>query len=653
MFALDDLFKDLSKEGPAIVSPLVSVVIPCFNLGDYVEQAVSSVLHQTLKNIEVIVVEGGSTDGQTRQRVEEMAANPDSRLRVFFRHGEHLAGDNRNFGIERASGRYVCCLDADDWIDSSYLEAAVFLAEFFDYDLVSCSLQEFGASNGVWMVEDPSWPQILRRNQVSTAALFRRDLWECLGGYRDWDKGKDHLPEDWDYWIRAVAAGFRGKAIRDTLLHYRVRPDSLSRSSAATKEDLARRMAEVHRDLTTLEAPPPRPLAPFPRAAWACLQAPQARTAMLVVPYFIAVGGAERIFRMLLEEWSRRGFRTLVVATLKPSPKVADGLDSLRNITPHVYSLPNLFPDEPHQQAAFLYFLFRRYGPELVFTAGSDFFYELMPELHEHFPGLAVVDQLFNDKVHLPTNRAFASYIGCTCVPEQGFAAKLIEEYGERPDRVAVVPHGIRIPVTGPSLPPPGWPAEFDGKPVVGFFGRLSPEKAPVDFVQIAAKVAKARPDARFVMTGDGPEKEAVLRALVKSRLGRAFCFAGLVENVHDWMASCSMAVLPSRLDGMPLAVLEAMALGIPVVASRVGSVPEMVKDGVTGVLCKPGDPGAFAAAICRLLGEAHLREAMGRAAKERVQQEFLDTIMLDRYFAVFERLTSKKTAGTGPRAGM
>ena len=113
--------------------PLVSVIIHCFNYGNYIIDAVESILAQTLKNVEIIVVEGGSTDVATVETVRGILR---PRTTVLFREGRHLVGDNRNYGIAKAKGRYICCLDADDTLDPTYLEKAVFHLETYGYDIV-------------------------------------------------------------------------------------------------------------------------------------------------------------------------------------------------------------------------------------------------------------------------------------------------------------------------------------------------------------------------------------------------------------------------------------------------------------------------------------------------------------------------------------
>ena len=160
-------------------------------------------------------------------------------------------GDNKNFGISLAHGRYICCLDEDDMLGPVYLEVAVFLAEVYGYELVYPSLKAFGNpgvkwaygdSNLHWLVVDPSFPEILSENQVPNCALFRRSAWAHVGGYRDFGTFENYVHEDWDFWIRLVGHGFRGISIRELLHLYRVTETGMT---ATYKPNLARQREQL------------------------------------------------------------------------------------------------------------------------------------------------------------------------------------------------------------------------------------------------------------------------------------------------------------------------------------------------------------------------------------------------------------------------
>ena len=132
--------------------PLVSIIIPCFNDGRYVGEAVASALAQTFRDIEIIVVDGGSTDGTTPAIV---AALESPRVRVLIRtDGRHYVGDNRNFGIADTKSRYICCLDSDDRLEPTYIEKVLFQLEYRAYDVGSSSMRMFGAEQGEWRVPE-------------------------------------------------------------------------------------------------------------------------------------------------------------------------------------------------------------------------------------------------------------------------------------------------------------------------------------------------------------------------------------------------------------------------------------------------------------------------------------------------------------------
>lgn len=207
-----------TRQGDAL--PSVTVVIPCYNYGRYVTEAVDSALAQTYPALDVIVVDGGS-DAETLAVLGSLHRD---RTRILLREGRHLVGSNRNFGIAATNSRYVCCLDADDALEPTYIEKAVFFLERCRYDIVSSQFHGFGAR-----VSRPRWPlsrrptleQLLSFNQVLTAAVFRRDNWEKAGGFHDFGLGADYVYEDWNFWVRQAAQGARILTMDERLFRYR------------------------------------------------------------------------------------------------------------------------------------------------------------------------------------------------------------------------------------------------------------------------------------------------------------------------------------------------------------------------------------------------------------------------------------------------
>ena len=455
-------------------APLVSVVIPCFNYGQYVGQAIHSVLSQTFTNLEIIVVEGGSTDGTTPDVLRDLERKGLPRTRFVYRAEEHLAGDNRNWGIGLARGRYICCLDADDLIKPIYLEIAVFLAEFYGYDFVYPSVRCIGESDSHWLLRDPTWPGITDGNQISTVAMFRRAAWERVGGFRDWGKGEQYVPEDWDFWVRLVGTGFRGKSIGESLMLYRVHGGGLWTTCGLALE----------RQHHTIRAANPRffvnrfvpAAASLDRAAtsWDNLIEPAgSHPPILFALPFIITGGAEKLFETLVRSLIRRGYKVIVITTLVLAETIPDCKESFEAVTPYLYALPRVLQNQEDRWKDFLFYLLRRHQIGTILIAGCDFVYRLLPEIDSEFPHIAILDQLFNGEVYYHTNRHYAEYIDATLVPFPSLADKLISEGGEQAGKVFLIPHGIDIEemaaAPDTTFEASGLPQHFRGKFLVSF----------------------------------------------------------------------------------------------------------------------------------------------------------------------------------------
>jgi glycosyltransferase involved in cell wall biosynthesis len=645
LFATETAPRTESTDGP-----LVSVVIPCFNYGQYVEQAIHSVLSQTFTNLEIIVVEGGSTDGTAPDVLRALEQSGLPRTRFVYRTESHLVGDNRNFGIGLARGRYVCCLDADDLIKPTYVEIAVFLAEFGGYDMVYPSVSCFEGSDFCWLLCDPTWPEIADSNQASTVAMFRKAAWERVGGFRDWGKGDRHVPEDWEFWVRLIGHGFRGKSIREPLMLYRVHHGGLWGTCELPVEQQRQAIREANPQLfVNRSLPATQSLARPVPSRDRLIEPAGSHLSILIALPFITIGGAEKLFATLARSLVGRGYKVVVITTLVLAKTIRDCTGSFEEVTPYLYPLPRLLQNQEECWADFLFYLLKRHGIGTILIAGCDFVYRLLPEIAREFPEIAVLDQLFNDEVHYPTNRHYSPYIDTTLVPSQALADKLISEAGEQADKVCVIPHGIDIEqMTAPdaTFDSSGLPESFRGKFLVSFFGRLSAEKSPADFVEIARRL-RSYDEIRFLMTGEGQERASVLALIEKSKLQDRIHVPGFVDNVRDLMALSDVVVVPSSVDGMPLVVFEAQAFSKPVVASAVGSIPHVIADGRTGFLCKPGNVKAFAARILELWRSPELCRAMGDAARIWVCANHSAESMTARYVKALDEARSRRQRGT------
>lgn len=201
--------------------PKVSVIIPCYNQGAYLTEAVDSVLAQTFQDFEILIVDDGSTEPETINVLRDVAW---PKTQVVRTENQGLSAA-RNNGIRDATGVYILPLDADDKIGPGYLEEAVSILDRHpEIGVVYCEAAYFGIREGRWPLPDYSPDQLLNHNVIFCSALFRRRDWEKVGGF---NVNMVYGWEDWDFWLALVQLGVKVYRIPKVHFFYRIREASM------------------------------------------------------------------------------------------------------------------------------------------------------------------------------------------------------------------------------------------------------------------------------------------------------------------------------------------------------------------------------------------------------------------------------------------
>lgn len=215
------------------------------------------------------------------------------------------------------------------------------------------------------------------------------------------------------------------------------------------------------------------------------------------------------------------------------------------------------------------------------------------------------------------------------------------------PERVRVIYNGVDLARFDAATPAPlGLPP---GAVAIGYVGSFEPRKGLPDLAEAWPRVAAALPHAHLVLVGEGTHGP-----LLRERLADAprVHFLGRRSDVPAVMRSLDLLVLPSYVEGAPNVVLEAMAAGIPAVATAVSGTPELVRDGETGRLVAPRDPDGLARALVEVAGDAGLRARMGRAGRQRAENGFTLDGMIGRYEALLAELAAARPGGARSEPG-
>ena len=225
----------------------VSVIMPCYNDGQYIEEALYSLRAQTYLNWELIVIDDGSDEPETLRVLEQLEEMPYVRLL----HTNHVRpAGARNAGIRAARGTYILPLDADDTIEPTYMEKAVrILNENPSVGVVYCRADLFGEQSGPWYLPDYSLRAMLQDNIVFVTSMFRREDWERVGGF---NTNMHAGMEDYDFWLSILELDREVVQIPEVLFHYRIKPKSRTTGFQDSVEQIKETYHTLYRNHTAL-----------------------------------------------------------------------------------------------------------------------------------------------------------------------------------------------------------------------------------------------------------------------------------------------------------------------------------------------------------------------------------------------------------------
>ena len=219
----------------------VSIVIPCYNAGEFLAETVQSALAQTYADIEVVIVDDGSLDPAT-QFLLDQASWPRTRIIRQANAGPAAA---RNRAVQEATGAYILPLDADDTIEPEYVAKAVAVLDARpEVGVVYCKATKFGAEQGPWSLPDYALRELVIDNVIFVTALYRKVDWFAVGGYNERLR---HGVEDYEFWVKIVHLGREVVQLDEYLFNYRIQQKSRTTSFQDGRANVVATYAEIFR----------------------------------------------------------------------------------------------------------------------------------------------------------------------------------------------------------------------------------------------------------------------------------------------------------------------------------------------------------------------------------------------------------------------
>lgn len=178
----------------------------------------------------------------------------------------------------------------------------------------------------------------------------------------------------------------------------------------------------------------------------------------------------------------------------------------------------------------------------------------------------------------------------------------------------------------------------------IGIVGRLSEEKRHADLLEALFLLSKKYPGINLLIVGDGPLQSQLEDLTIRLKIESKVKFTGFKKDIPKYLNLMDIFVLPSRTEGTPLSIMEAMACGLPIVASRVGGIPMIVKNKVTGILFDPGNVRQLTSALERLIEDPEIRKTLGENGRKRIYDSLHPDRFIDRHFQLYRDLLDQKT---------
>ncbi|NEN84310.1 glycosyltransferase [Paenibacillus elgii] len=654
-------------------SPLVSVVIPCFNYGNYIKETIDSVLSSYYNNIEIIVVNDGSTDQDTIEVLQQLELN--TKLKIIHQDNKGLPAA-RNTGIRESLGEYILPLDADDLIQPSFITKGVWLLEKestigFVYSLV----QLFGEVNELWITESFDPDILLHHNYIPATALYRKKMWEQIGGY---DESMTIGYEDWEFWIRSFSFGWKGRRINEALFLYRKHGVSMLSDSRLRHNEIVSYIKEKHTNLYTfkwqyklynkyvlrksykiifrvlqffksflrknkflkkLKKANIKPLNITINKSYnkkiLYISGNQDKIQVVFILPWLKVGGVEKVFLDLFKNIDRSRFSITLMTSIKD---VNEWEYKFKEVVDQIFHLA-AFTNDENEMVQFLLDYVSVNEVQCIHISNTQFGYRVSGMLRSSFPNIKLLDTLHMEEPYEPWDyfrfsQSFSMNFHKRVVITNFLSERLVGYYKESANKVVVIENGISMQDDNFST------SNTKEKKYIVFVGRLVKQKQPLLFIDIAHKVLEMFPETRFLLIGDGPLYKKAKEKIERLGLTNSITLMGYQEKVKQLLLEkASIFIAPSLMEGLPIVGIEAMASKAAVVASDVRGWSDLISTGINGFLVAQDDIHAYAEIITKLMNDDELKQKIVSNAFQTVMEKYTAESMSRKYQDVYDKL--------------
>ncbi len=590
----------------------VAVIIPCYNQGRYLPEAVASVAAQTYRDLEVVIVNDGSNDNTSAVARELMARHPELAIRLIEQENRGLPAA-RNAGIAACRGDYWLPLDADDRIAATFIEKCLkALDSLPEAGFAYTDIQHFGDLDTVFRLPPFDAEAMVHRHNIGcVCSLVRRKAWEAVGGY---DPTMTEGYEDWDFWVGCIEKGWSGVHIPGPLFFYRKRGGSMLTEARRHHDVLFARIVFNHPCLYRVEQleAAARTIREDVAGRVETVQAPGAfdRGRKLAVTYLIhsilgVTGGNQTLVRHA-NALVARGHRVSIV-TYSERPAWHD-------IRAEVIRVPTGEPMADHvppsDAVIATYFLNAR---ELVRVDAPVKVYFAQGDQYVFGDPLAIQDTADGEKKERMMRACAESYTlsGVRLLANSHHLAATVQRrYGRMADAILApgVNRSVFRPLEKPAPPP--WRVLVVGPDARGTAAEPLTFKGIGDIRKALDLLKKSDPAIHLVRMSNTP-------ADIFKGYPCEFCFKPANRRKTEIYGKAHVLIYASHYDSCPLPPLEAMAAGAAVICTATAGAMEYCRHGENALLVPVASPEGIVDALRRLLADPELFHRLVEGGKK------------------------------------
>lgn len=593
-FAMEPGIKKYNNRDYVDKAPLISVIVPYYNSEKYIEQTVISILNQTFPYYEILIIDDGSTDEKSLNKLEEIQ-NLDRRIKVFHKKNEGLA-TTRDFGAGKSASscQYLMFLDDDDLIEPTFLECAYWTLETNKEATWAYSDSVgFGTMQYTWNKYFNS-EKLKKENELISEALVRKSDFFMVNGYNLKEKS---VNEDWNFWLKLMAKekfpvhmSFYGQWYR------RKETGELQRSKENRKKSIEiinQTANQVTKEIKAIQYPRYQYNYDLIQDEIEEIVVPEQKNKdnkinlLFIVPWLIT-GGAD-LFNLNLVKGLNQDRYSITIVTTEPNKNVLRQHFE-ENENTKVYDLTS-FLDQKYWPA-FINYIIKKENINVIMNSNSKFGYSILPYLKANYPQIPIIDYVHMEEWY-NRNGGYSRYstmnrsiLDKTLVCNKNSEIILKNYFGRNENEVETVYIGVDEKKFNPEnydeceLKQKYLGEETDKK-ILSYICRISEQKRPIMFLKIVNQLKNTRQDFKVLVVGDGNLLGKMKEETKKLGLSDDIIFLGKIQNTAEIYKISDLTINCSLKEGLALTAYESLSMNVPVVSSDVGGQKELITEDV------------------------------------------------------------------------